>query len=531
MAGTASGQSGFRSACGGLALAWMLADAALSAPAGTGSVLHTRHGPVEGTTTAGITHYADVPYAADTAATRFQPPQPPVSWSTPRGPVTPRPICPQPLGSTPPAGTVQTEDCLRLNVWTPATRADGVRRPVLVYFHGGGYNHGSVSEPLYDGHALARRGDVVVVTVNHRLNGYGYLDVSSLDADPRWSGSGNAGQLDLVLALRWVRDHAQTLGGDPQRVTIFGQSGGGAKCATLMAMPAARGLFQRVWTMSGQQVTGRRRSAAARTTREVMARAGVDTLAALQALSMDELQAAFAGGTWAPVVDGAVLPRDPFSPDAPQQSRHIPMVLGNTLDETTSLIGPQEPALFNLQADGVAQALQRHVAPFLGSLQASEVAAQYAAWMPQATPAQQFFAATTAARSWRGMLIEAERRAVQGAPTWTYYLHWQSPLEGGRWGAPHTLDIPLVFGTLAHSPYTAADPAGAAAVSAAMMDALLHFARQGEPQVPNGTAWPRFDLKRRSALVFDTQIKRVHDPRRRERLLFAPVPYVQPGTW
>lgn len=501
-----------------------------SAHASSAVLATTRSGTLRGTQHEGIYAFKDIPYGANTATRRFRAPLVAPSWDGVRDARQQTVICPQPAGSTLPQGLQASEDCLRLNVWTPGLR-DAGKRPVLVYFHGGGYNHGSVSEALYDGAKLSARGDVVVVTVNHRINGFGYLYLAELGG-PRYADSGNAGMLDLVLALRWVQTHSAEFGGDPDRVTIFGQSGGGAKCATLMAMPAARELFHRVWTMSGQQLTGRRASHATTTAREVLARLGLQTseLRQLETRPWTELSVAMQGATWTPVVDGSALPRDPFAPDAAPQSMSVPMVLGNTRDETTSLIGPADPTTFTLQWSEVAGKLRQHVAPFIGALSPEQIVADYRRWYPRATPSQVFFSASTAARSWKGMLLESQRRAEQGAPTWTYYLHWRSPVAGGRWGAPHTLDIPMVFGTLQHSPYTTENVAAARRVSNAMMDALIAFAHSGNPDVDGRPHWPKFDLQDRAAMIFTPAPYIEADPRRRERLLFAPIEYVQPGT-
>ncbi|HAV71156.1 MAG TPA: carboxylesterase, partial [Stenotrophomonas sp.] len=207
-----------------------------------------RSGRVRGQLEQGIHVFRGIPYGADTAPRRFQPAVQELAWRGVRDALA--------YGNAAPQGGKEgpgSEDCLYLNVWTPALR-DGGKRPIVFYIHGGAYNNGSGSDPLYDGSALCRRGDVVVVTVNHRLNVFGYLYLAQL-GDARFADSGNVGQLDLVQALQWVRQHAHEFGGDAHNITVVGQSGGGAKIATLMAMPAARGLFQRAWTMSGQQVT------------------------------------------------------------------------------------------------------------------------------------------------------------------------------------------------------------------------------------------------------------------------------------
>lgn len=484
-------------------------------------------GQVRGQLDGRIYAYKGIPYGADTAQTRFRAPLPALPWQGVRAALGYGPRCPQ---SSPDGHSTGSEDCLTLNLWTPGLDS-GHQRPVLVYLHGGGYQQGGVDEALYDGRALSQRGDVVVVTLHHRLNGFGYLYLAEL-GDARYADSGNAGMLDLILALRWVRTNIAAFGGDPQQVALFGQSGGGAKIATLMAMPAARGLFQRAWTMSGQQITGRTRAHGTQTAHQVLARLGlgVGDLDALERLSTAQLQAAMQGGTWTPVVDGGALPRDPFAPTAPEQSREIPMVLGNTLDETTSLIGPADPSTFALDWSQLPGKLTQHIAPFMGELAPDRIVAQYRRWFPKASASSVFFAATTAARSWKGMVIESERRAEQGAPTWNYYLHWRSPLDGGRWGAPHTLDIPLVFDNIHASPYTAAAPRQAQAVAERMTAALLAFARHGDPNAQGLPHWPRYSLRDRAAMVFASRPRLARDPRGRERRLFAPAPYLQPGT-
>lgn len=492
-------------------------------------------GRIAGSQEQGVVGFRGIPYGQDTRPRRFERALAKAPWSGTLSALSFGPRCPQ---AAPPGEAIDSsgmsEDCLSLNLWTPAL--DTAARPVLVYFHGGGYANGTVNEAVYDGGVLASRGDVVVVTVNHRLNGFGYLYLGALDGE-RYADSGNAGQYDLILALRWVQEHIHAFGGDPAKVTVFGQSGGGAKIATLMAMPEAKGLFHRAWTMSGQQITGRIKANAEQTAREVLQRMDIPSRAhaeaqldALRAAPMADLMSGFRGGTWTPVVDGRGLPRDPFAPDAAPQSANIPMVLGNTHDETTSLIGRADPATFELDWKAVAPALAKHVGAFIGELDPQSIVDQYRAWYPDYSPAQVFFSASTAARSWKGMVIASERRAQQGAPTWIYQLNWRSPLQGGRYGAPHTLDIPLVFGTLQADAWTRDAVEEARPVSEAMMDALIAFARNGDPNTAGRPVWPRFELERRPTLFFDRDARVEDDPRGRERRLFAPIPYLQPGT-
>ncbi|WP_312710833.1 carboxylesterase family protein, partial [Stenotrophomonas sp.] len=244
-----------------------------------------RGGRLRGQLEQGVNVFRGIPYGADTASRRFQPAVQEAAWRGVRDALAYGNAAPQ-GGSEGPG----SEDCLFLNVWTPALR-DGGKRPILFYIHGGAYNNGSGSDPLYDGSALCRRGDVVVVTVNHRLNVFGYLYLAQL-GDARLAASGNVGQLDLVQALQWVRQHAAEFGGDADNITVFGQSGGGAKIATLMAMPAARGLFQRAWTMSGQQVTAAGPRAATQRAQIAMQAVGAADTDALRMMPMEALLAA-----------------------------------------------------------------------------------------------------------------------------------------------------------------------------------------------------------------------------------------------
>ena len=492
----------------------------------------TRSGRILGSRNGALLVFRGIPYGADTAPRRFQPALQEVPWRGVRDALAYAASAPQ-NGDEGPGG----EDCLFLNVWTPGLR-DGARRPILFYIHGGGYNNGSGSSPLYDGGNLCRRGDVVVVTVNHRLNAFGYLFLAELGG-PELAYSGNVGQLDLVQALQWVQQHAHEFGGDAGNVTVFGQSGGGAKIATLMAMPAAKGLFHRAMTMSGQQVTAAGPRAATQRTQLLLdalkiAPHDIDRIRTLP--MQDILQATRVRDPsriedtslyFGPVVDARSLHRHPFYPDAPPQSAHIPMVIGNTRDETRAFLG-NDPDNFILSWEQLPKKLeqQQYV-----DLLPEVVIAEYRRLYPGYTPSQVFFAATTAGRSWRGAVEEAEARARQGSPAWVYQLDWGSPLEGGKFGAFHTLDIPLVFDNIRQPGSRTGDSAEAQKIADQMSDALIALARTGSPAHAGLPAWQPYSLEQRETLVFDLPPRLEHDPRGGERRLYQRAPFIQRGTF
>lgn len=491
-------------------------------------LVSTRAGSLRGVHLDGVHCFKGIPYGADTRGRRFRAPLPAPPWREVRDATEYGPACPQRA----PSGHV-SEDCLRLNVWTPSVDARA-KRPVLVYVHGGEFSSGSGSSPLYDGTRLCQRGDVVVVTVNHRLNLFGHLYLARLGGR-EFVQSGNVGLLDLILALEWVRDNVQQFGGDPKCVTIFGQSGGGAKIATLMAMPAARGLFHRALTMSGQQITAAGPRSSTLRARACMQYLRMDVDALLVARTEQLVEALEARDPtlyqravyFGPVLDHEVLLRHPFYPDAPNQSSGIPMIIGNTRDETRAFHG-NDPGIESLDwpqlPDRLLDALHVDIDP-------RYVIEKYRALYPKYSPTEVLFAATTAARSWRGALIELELRARQGAPTYAYQLNYRSPLEGGRYGAMHTMDIPLIFDNISQPESLTGTTPEAQRTADAMSDALIAFARTGNPNHAGIPDWKPYALPDRPTMIFDAQSSLVHDPRGEERKLFEAVPYVQRGTY
>ena len=504
----------------------------------------TRAGKVSGTFVDGINVFKGIPYGADTAKTRFKAPVPPAPWTdvkdcTQFAAMAPQLVSPAIAGRLPTSGlprpardqSPHSEDCLHLNVWTTGLR-DRMKRPVLVYFHGGAYNNGTVNSDLYDGTRLVHRGDVVVVTVNHRLNAFGYMYLG--DLAPEYAESGNAGQLDLILALKWVRDSIAEFGGDSSRVLIFGQSGGGAKCAALMATSAAKGLFHRVLTMSGQQIKGASIEIASGRAKTVLEKIGVtpdkNLAAQLNALTMEQIQAGASAvsADWLPVVDNEILWRNPFDPDAPALSEMVPMILGNVHDETNV-----ETRGTVLTWDNVADVLKTAVSQYLGPYTPEEVVAKYRGIYPAYTADQVATAAATAFRAWPGQRWEAERRAanLKSQPrTWVYQMNF----AGANGKAIHTIDIPFMFDNIAMAEaQVGSSPeqlAAANALAATMSEMLITYGRTGNPNFTGLPHWPAYDLKNRSTMIWEHTPHIENDPRGTERVFADKSHYHQAGT-
>ncbi len=522
-------------------LAVALAPAAGAALPRPSAVVRTAHGPVQGLIENDIHSFKGVRYgAAPIGAARFKPPLPPAAWTEVHAAQQFGAPAMQLVGGAtayPPtdfAAALHTiypasseinydnEDCLFLNVWTPATGSGA--RPVLVWLHGGGFAYGSGAWPLYDGANLARRGDVVVVTLNHRLNVFGYLDLSAVGGAD-YAQSGNAGMLDIVLALSWVRANIALFGGDPNNVTIMGESGGGMKASVLCAMPAAQGLFHKAIIQSGPGLEVATPAQTHETARALMRALNVTDVAALNALPADAiltaaaaLRGAPAEFRWGPVVDGSSLPRQPFAPDAPAISANLPILIGTNKDEM-SLFNTGAPWWGRLTDEALPAAMAQAV----GAEKAPALLAALRAAYPDYSPTYLLNAAISDEFMFINSVRLAERKAAlrRSAPVYMYQLVWDTPVGGGVFKCPHTLDIPFMFDNVDKAEVLVGTGDAPRALADQMSNAWIAFAKTGNPSHPGLPAWPAYNARQRATMFFDVTARVVNDPLRDVRRALA----------
>jgi para-nitrobenzyl esterase len=491
-------------------------------------IVETSAGEVRGVTVEDVRIFKGIPYGGTTAGkNRFMPPTKPTPWTGTRDALAYGPTAPQSLRNGPPrAGLpVEGEDCLVLNVFTPGV-GDNRKRPVMVWLHGGGFSTGSGSSPLYDGANLAHTHDVVLVSINHRLNVFGFTYLAEA-AGPEFALSGEVGMLDVVAALQWVRDHIERFGGDPNLVTIFGQSGGGRKVATLMSMPGAKGLFHRAIIESGAVLRLTEPKDAAHDTQLLLDELGLKAgqIRELQAVPVERLIAANTAiaskiparepGTTpnSPTIDGKVLPHHPWDPAAPAVSAGIPLLIGYAHTEETLYDRPT-PETLALDEAG----LRKRAATRLGG-DPDAVIQAFRTAHPEATPWDLYILIATDHPRGTYTRELAKRKAAQaGARAFVYRFDWETPEGGGHMRSPHTIEIPFVFNNIKIAGPLISKMPEAYALADKASSAWVAFARTGDPNTPKLPKWPSYSATSRDTMLFNNESRIVQDPDRGPRL-------------
>ena len=517
-----------RQLLGGMAAAGLALGSARHAwAAEPAPIVTTRYGKVRGLAEDGVKVFKGIPYGASTAgANRFMPPQPPAPWNDVRDAREFGNRAPQ----TDATGFMeeevvaldrrtQSEDCLRLNIWT-AGIDDGKKRPVMLWCHGGGFTGGSGANVRYDGAMLAKKHGVVLVTINHRLNAFGFLYLAKLGGE-KYADSGNVGMLDIAAALGWVRDNIAEFGGDPGNVTIFGQSGGGGKVTTAMAMPQAAGRFHRVIAESGVELKAIPLDEASEIASRLMRQLDIHDVDRLQQIPFTQIVAALGpmgpSGRFGPVLDHHVLisGNGPFDPVAPSISANVPMILGSTLTEITFLKNtPLDPI-----DDATLRAnLKRTLKVEDG--EAEKLIALYKRDFPDASNVRLF--QIVASDNWltANVALTAERKAALGkAPAYVYHFEKTTPVRDGKLGVPHMLEISYVFENLDRpiDGVITGTGKGRYPLADKMSRAWTQFAKTGDPNVSGLPHWRPYSARDRAVMIFNDQCQLVMDPRAEAR--------------
>jgi len=491
----------------------------------------TRYGKIQGMSNAGIKEFKGIPYGASTSGkNRYMPPQKPAAWTGVRECLAYGQISPQTI--SPPTsdysqliqwdlhyGTGMGEDVLTLNVWTPALK-DGGKRAVLVSFHGGGFATGSGNGPQYDGTQLSRLADVVVVNVNHRLASFGYLHLADLGAPQEFAQAGVVGMMDLVASLEWVRDNIENFGGDPAKVMIFGQSGGGAKTSTMLAIPSAKGLFHSAGIQSGSAIRAATREQGTKSAELLLSKLGISksNIADIQKAPWQQiLEAQISLGPsagFSPVVDGTILPHNPFDPTAPPESAEVPIIISNTLEDAALRL-----TNFDLTEDGLRSMMnQRYGA------KAEEIMSMYRNRYPDKSPfliQAQIFTDATARPS---ATLQAERKSAQGkAPAYMYLWAFPSGGFGGKFGAVHGTDVSATFNNYRDG-VGGTGSQDERALWSRFANTWVSMAKNANPNNSKIPHWPAYDATTRSTMIFDKEVRVENDPRSEMRKFWADMP-------
>src|SRR5215510_13088602 len=502
-------------------------------------IVQTSAGRVLGVVKFGVNQFWGIPYAASTeGANRFMPPAKTPPWTGVRECVQVGHRAPQDpdgpisevfaLDRQEPMG----EDCLNLNVFTPGVGSGN--RPVMVWLHGGGFAGGSGNWILYEGTNLARKENVVVVSVTHRLNLFGFLHLTDLGGGERWANSSNMGMQDIVAALVWIKENIAAFGGNPSNVTTFGQSGGGGKVTTLMAMPSAKGLMHRAIAMSGSAIRGATRENATLATTQFLAKLGVrpDHLDRLQDFTWQQLQGAFysepriqglAGG---PVVDGRSLPRDQWSPDAPAVSADVPLMMSSV--ETEDAWNDPPPPL-QMPEEEMMTRVRRIVRN--DETKARELVALYRKTHAGISNTDVYLIMNADNTRRANAQLLCELKAAQGkAPAYLYFFNWRSPVHKGQMKAYHTLDIPFALYNIDQAASMTGAMQDRYALAHKMSAAFAAFARTGNPNHRDLPNWPAFNTRAYPTMVFGNECKVMNDPNREERLALKAIREATPTS-
>jgi para-nitrobenzyl esterase len=495
----------------------------------------TATGKVRGVVVDGIKVFKGIPYGASTSGkNRFKPPVKPAAWTGTRDALAFGPTAPQTADNsgTTAAGSPsqQSEDCLVLNVFTPGLN-DGRKRPVMVWLHGGGFSSGSGSGRILDGTSLAHTHDVVVVTLNHRLNVFGYTYLGDA-MGPEFAGSAAVGLLDIFAALQWVRDNISGFGGDPDVVTIFGQSGGGRKVATLMSMPGAKGLFHRAVIESGAVLRLTTHEDAVKQTTLLLDELGLKAgqIQELQNVPMARLLAADAVvqrkialretgmSANSPTVDGKIIPSHPWDPKGPALSANIPLLIGYAHTEETLYDRPTPEKLAIDEAGLKERASKR-----LGQ-DPTRVIDAFRKANPTATPWDLWILIATDHPRGTYSRELAKRKADQrGAPAFAYRYDWETPEGGGHMRSPHTIEIQFVFNNIKIAGPLISKLPEAYALAEKTSAAWAAFARTGDPNTAKLPKWPAYSAASRDTMLFNNECRVVADPDRGPRLAMEQV--------
>ncbi len=513
------------------------------------NVVETNAGKVRGYTREGIHTFKGIPYGASTEGkNRFMPPVKPAPWAGLLSTMNYAHVCPYPprtdWKNDETAFMFQWndgqpgEDCLRINVWTPGTN-DNRKRPVMVWLHGGGFSFGSGQELLsLDGENLARRGDVVVLTLNHRLNTFGFLNLAEFGGS-QYEGSGNVGMVDLVFALEWVRDNIASFGGDPGNVTIFGQSGGGGKVSTLLAMPSAKGLFHRAIVQSGATLKVSEASNSAKLAAAVLDELNISKsdVEKLRSVPMDHLlNAALAAEAkmapplspsasyrrrtrdirWGPMVDGKIIPGHPFDPVAPGVSAGVPLLVGTVLNEfTTAMNKPDAFSMTDAQ-------LEERIKEVYGD-RCEEIVQTFKKGHPNARPFDLYSIIGTCQVRHNAVKQAQLKAALNQAPAFNYWFTWQTPILDGRPMAFHCSELPFCFYNSDRCENMTGGGPRARALAAKVSDAWINFARKGDPNHSGLPKWAPVGSDKVTTMIFDDTCVARNDPDGPERRLMESV--------